>query len=96
MIQSHAVRHAQETPLSFDSRVDSFNSDRGSDLRPDHKDKNNKRSVHKEARETPGSTRATNHQSPTPQEVNNGQVQDVIMSVVICDSVVHLSHKWST
>ena len=26
-----------------------------------------------------------------PQEVNNGQVQDVIMSVVICDSVVHLS-----
>ena len=28
---------------------------------------------------------------PTPQEVNNGQVQDVTMSVVICDSVVHLS-----
>ena len=91
-----AVRHAQETPLSFDSRVDSFNSDRGSELRLDHKDQNNKGSVHKDARETPRSTRATNHQSPTPQEVNNGQVQDVIMSVVICDSVVHLSHKWST
>ena len=53
MIRSHAVRHAQETPLSFDSRVDSFNSDRGSELRLDHKDQNNKGSLHKEARETP-------------------------------------------
>ena len=72
--RSHAMRHAQETSLSFDSRVDSFNSDRGSELRPDHKDQNNKGSVHKEARETPGSTRAATR--PT---------------VVICDSVVHLS-----
>ena len=52
------MRHAQETPLSFDSRVDSFNSDPGSELRPDYEDQNNKGSVHKEARETPGSARA--------------------------------------
>ena len=37
--------------------------------------------------------RVRRHDQPPnpPQEVNNGHVQDVIMSVVICDSVVHLS-----
>ena len=90
MTRSHAMRQAQETPLSFDSRFDSFNSNRGSDLGLNHKDQNNNGSVHKEARETPGSTHATNHQSPTPQELHR-QLQDVIMSVVICDSVVHLA-----
>ena len=69
--RSHAVRHAQETPLSFDSRVDS---------KP-------------QGKRAQGSTRnaPTNHQSPTPQEASSGQVQDAIMSVVICDSVVHFS-----
>ena len=88
------MEHAQETPLPFDSRVASINSDRGSELRPDHKDQNNKGSVHKEARETPGYTRAATRPTtslPTLQEVHIGQVQDVIMSVVFCDSVVHFS-----
>ena len=64
---SHAMQHAQETPLSVDSRVDSFNSDRGSELRPDHKEQNNKGSVHKEARESPGSTRAATRPTTSPQ-----------------------------
>ena len=65
--RSHAMRHAQETPLSFDSRVDSINSDRGSELRPGDKDQNIKGSVHKEARVTPGSTRAATRPTTSPQ-----------------------------
>ena len=65
--RSHAMRHKQETPLSFDSRVDSFNSDRDSELRPDRKDQNNKESAHKEARETSGSTRAKKRPNTSPK-----------------------------
>ena len=78
----------RKRPLSFDSSVDSVNSDRGSQ-RPKQQGKRAQGSTRNARKHACGDT--TNHQSPTPQEVNNGQVQDVIMSVVISDSVVHLS-----
>ena len=82
----------RKTPLSFDSRVDSFNTDRGSELRPDHKEQKKKEACTRKHEKRP-EARVRRHDQPPnpPQEVNNGQVQDVIMSVVICDSVVHLS-----
>ena len=100
----HAMRHAPQTPLSFDVLTHSTLTEaqnfvlitktkttreaftRKHEKRPEARVRRHERSAQKHAC---GDT--TNHQSPAPQEVNNRQVQDVIVSVVISDSVVHLS-----
>ena len=89
--RSHAMQHAQETSVIWQPcwlwprlRASSWSQ------KPEQQGKRAQGSTRNARKHACGDT--TNHQSPTPQEANNGQVQDVIMSAVICNSVVQVVH----